>query len=307
MSARRADGSFGRVWVGFEDEPIGLVAALRTRGHEVRDLDLATEAPAEGDLVLLSVDWRGGSPFLTCSRLKEPHGPWIAVVLVYADEADASLVEPLAQFCLADGLLHLPPEGAGSVETLDLLFTALEVPRPRESTEELLAGLETRLGADAGALADRVLTGLSTERGRSFLTSVTDPQSGLYNTGFMAFKLEEEVKRSRRFRLPLSVLILDLPLMRELDEEARTEALVTVSGRLLTECRDIDFMGRFDESSFLMLLPCTGPVGARISSRACSGSWRGSARRGSTSPRSRSRRSHGPAWAPRTRSSTACG
>lgn len=266
MSGKRELRSFARVWLGFDDEPVTLVAELRQRGHEVLDLADASEGfePDGGDLVLLSVDWHGGNAFLTCSRLKAPQRAWIAVVLAYADEADATLVEPLAQFCLADGLLHLPRAGAGSAGTLELLFSALEVPKPLESTEELLAGLEHKLGADAGALADRVLTGLSSERGRSFLSTVTDPDTGLYGTGFMAFKLEEEVKRSRRFRLPLSVLILDLPHMRELGDEDRAEALAMVSGRLLTECRDIDFMGRYDDSSFLMLLPSTGPVGARI-------------------------------------------
>ncbi|MDP6424568.1 MAG: GGDEF domain-containing protein, partial [Planctomycetota bacterium] len=112
-------------------------------------------------------------------------------------------------------------------------------------------------------LADGVLRGLSTERERSFIESVTDAETGLFQGSFMAFKLEEEFKRSWRFRLPLAVVLFDLPQMNDLGDE-RGRVLGEVAGVLLNECRDIDVIGRYDDTSFLLLLPSTGANGASV-------------------------------------------
>ena len=267
MNNDQPSPEFSRVWLGLSRPHGGLVEALREDGAEVLELpkDKPWEAPEQGDLVLLSVDWKVENSFLLCSRLKEPRRPWICVVMLFESEAEGELAEPLTQFCMADGLLHLDPEQEKGHETaLELLFSVLRKPHLRESTDVLLARLEGEMGGAAAELADRIQSELSSERGKSFLHSVTDPDTGLYNKGFMAFKLEEEFKRSWRFRLPLSVLLLDFPVMRELDVDDRLAILGQVSGLLLTECRDIDFMGRYDETSFLLLLPNTGLFGAKV-------------------------------------------
>ncbi len=267
MSSDRSHPEFSRVWLGLSRAHEGLVEALREDGAEVLELpaDKPWEAPEQGDLVLLSVDWKVENAFLMCSRLKAPRRPWICVVMMFESEIEGELAEPLTQFCMADGLLHLDPgQEAGHEAALELLFSVLHHPRPRESTDVLLARLEGQMGGAAAELADRIQSELSSERGRSFLHSVTDPDTGLYSKGFMAFKLEEEFKRSWRFRVPLSVLLLDFPVMREMDAADRLAILGQVSGLLLTECRDIDFMGRYDETSFLLLLPNTGLFGAKV-------------------------------------------
>ena len=267
MSNDQGQPEFSRVWLGLSRPHEGLIEALREDGAEVLDLpeDKPWEAPEQGDLVLLSVDWKPENAFLLCSRLKAPRKPWVCVVMMYETETEGELAEPLTQFCMADGLLHLDPEQeTGHKAALELLFSVLHRPRLRVSTDVLLARLEGEMRGAATELADRIQSELSSERGRSFLHSVTDPETGLYSRGFMAFKLEEEFKRSWRFRLPLSVLLLDFPAMREIDADERLGILGQVSGLLLTECRDIDFMGRYDESSFLLLLPNTGLFGAKV-------------------------------------------
>lgn len=267
MTNDPAHPDFSRVWLGLSRPHEGLIEALREDGAEVLELpgDKPWEAPEQGDLVLLSVDWTVENAFLFCSRLKAPRQPWVCVVMMYETEMEGELAEPLTQFCMADGLLHIDPEQeTGHKAALELLFSVLHRPRLRESTDVLLARLEGEMGGAATELADRIQSELSSERGRSFLHTVTDPETGLYSRGFMAFKLEEEFKRSWRFRLPLSVLLLDFPGMREIDADERLSILGQVSGLLLTECRDIDFMGRYDESSFLLLLPNTGLFGAKV-------------------------------------------
>ena len=57
---------------------------------------------------------------------------------------------------------------------------------------------------------------------------------------------------------------MDLPGLRELGSADRILVLGEVSGVLLNECRDVDSMGRYDDSSFLLLLPSTGWMGAKV-------------------------------------------
>jgi diguanylate cyclase (GGDEF)-like protein len=185
-------------------------------------------------------------------------------VVVLCREADRETVEPIARFCMADAVLTVEEiESRGVEATLVELGNAFRRPVPRLSVDALLARAEQRLGDDAGALADRVLSSLSRECEQSFLASVTDAETGLFTGPFMAFKLEEEFKRSWRFRTPLAVLLLDLPSMRDLGD-ARGQVLAEVAGVFLNECRDIDVLGRYDETSFLLLLPNTGVQGARV-------------------------------------------
>ena len=229
-----------------------------------RRRQLLREAVSDGDLLLLSVNYTAYNPFLLCSRLKRKTGSWITVVLI-CDEEERELVESMAHFCMVDGILFLDPEipveGPGSFE---LLTSILERPKPTESVDVLLARIEGRLGADAATLANRVITSLSTQRDSSFVDQVSDAETGLFCCAYMAFKLDEEFKRSSRFHQPLTLVLMDLPGLRALCDTERVRTLGEVSGVLLNVCRDVDSMGRYDDSSFLLLLPNTGWMGAKV-------------------------------------------
>jgi GGDEF domain-containing protein len=59
------------------------------------------------------------------------------------------------------------------------------------------------------------------------------------------------------------VLLVDLPGTRGLGAQ-RGRVLNEAAGVLLNECRDIDVLGRHDDTSFLCLLPQTGMAGTRV-------------------------------------------
>ncbi len=254
-----------RAWVGDESLRESVRAALD--GIEVLTLpqDRPWEAPSGGELVVLRLDGSTAiDAFVLCSMLKAPGAARVLVALV-CDEQQREVVDPIARFCLCDTVVTddmLAEAGAFAAE----LEALLAPPRARESVDVLLARVEDRIGGHARELADRVANGLSRERERSFVSSVTDSETGLFEGPFMAFKLEEEFKRSFRFRTPLAVLLLDLPRMDQLGEE-RARVLAEVAGVFLNECRDIDVLGRYDDTSFLLLLPSTGARGAHVLAR----------------------------------------
>ncbi len=255
-----------KLWLQDSEELRSLGEAFGAAGHSCSWLPEkgADLAPGEGELVLLCADGRQQSaePFMLCSQLKLPQRPRLHVVFLAASQT-FDLVEPIACFCLADATIRLDGDSSQASEIRDQILSRLQRPAPKLSTDALLASLEGQLGGDPKELADRVLTGLSKGREENFVAQVTDPESGLFDGPFMAFKLEEEFKRSWRFRTPLTVALFDLPGTPALGE-AREEVFGRLAGVFLNECRDIDIVGRFDATSFLLLLPHTGGDGARV-------------------------------------------
>ncbi len=255
---------FGRIWLALGPSAGPLEQELLASGLSARELPLekASEICQEGDLILLSPDWEEGNAFLLASRLKSRFFGEVFCVLV-CPQKDYPFVEQIARFCMVDFSLGIEE---GEVEVLPRLAKMLSKIRGalgRKGTEELLAEMESRMEGDFWTLAERVKEGLSSEKEMSFLEKVADPDTGLFSGPYMAFKLEEEFKRTLRFRSPLSVVLLDLPGVRDMGEE-RGPLLGRVAGIFLNECRDIDVVGRYDSDSFLFLLPQTGASGAKI-------------------------------------------
>lgn len=257
------DGAFERAWVS-DDVPALLREALGASGTEVLPLpqDDAFDAPGNRELVILT-DLDAVSPFILCARLKDP-GPRRVFVAMLLMSEEAERAAPIARFCMADAVLSIGDVHDEPERVISELRRLVHRPGPSDSIDVLLARLEQRMAGDARELAERVTQGLSADRERSFVESATDPETGLFDGPFMAFKLEEEFKRSWRFRTPLAVLLFDLPSTAELGGPDRGRVLGEVAGVFLNECRDIDVLGRYDDTSFLMLLPHTGPVGARV-------------------------------------------
>ena len=97
---------------------------------------------------------------------------------------------------------------------------------------------------------------------KDFLKLLLDKNTGLYHKAFMVLRLEEELKRATRFNIPLTVVLLKLMNQNDTDKVPPKELKLSVSGRLLTETRDIDSLGVWDEDSFLLILPGTPVSGA---------------------------------------------
>ena len=91
--------------------------------------------------------------------------------------------------------------------------------------------------------------------------SVTDPLTGLYNPSFVNKRLNEELSRSKRYNLPLTLIVASLDNFatgKKDGKQAHADRFVKEMARILnTSLRDIDLVGRFGEKEFCIILPST--------------------------------------------------
>jgi diguanylate cyclase (GGDEF)-like protein len=103
---------------------------------------------------------------------------------------------------------------------------------------------------------------------RSEELSVTDDLTQLYNSRFLNAALRREVERSRRYRVPLSLIFLDLDGFKSINDRhghlCGSRALVEVGAVIRATVREIDVVARFGGDEFTVILPQTGRAGARV-------------------------------------------
>ncbi|MYN09624.1 sensor domain-containing diguanylate cyclase [Pseudoduganella aquatica] len=125
-----------------------------------------------------------------------------------------------------------------------------------------------RLAAQAMALLEARAARHALQAARAELAelSTTDELTGLHNRRSLLGKLSFEVARTRRFRTPLSALIIDLDGFKAVNERHGSDAgdLVLANvGRLVREnVRVIDLAGRYGGQEICVLLPNTPLEGA---------------------------------------------
>jgi diguanylate cyclase (GGDEF)-like protein/putative nucleotidyltransferase with HDIG domain len=88
-----------------------------------------------------------------------------------------------------------------------------------------------------------------------------DPKTGLFNARHFAAVLREELTRAERFERPMSVIMADLDLLREINNTyghlAGDAVLKGVADIFRTQLREYDVPARFGGEEFAMLLPET--------------------------------------------------
>ncbi|HSF80666.1 MAG TPA: diguanylate cyclase [Anaerolineales bacterium] len=91
--------------------------------------------------------------------------------------------------------------------------------------------------------------------------SETDPKTGLYNARYFERALQTELSRANRFDRPLSVVMADLDLLRNINNTyghlAGDEVLVGVSKILQNSLREYDVISRFGGEEYAILMPET--------------------------------------------------
>lgn len=102
----------------------------------------------------------------------------------------------------------------------------------------------------------------------------TDALTGLANLRAFRARIDEEVKRARRYRTPLTCVMADMdqlkPINDELGHAAGDRAIAAVAAVLRHELRETDFGARYGGDEFVVLLPHTTAEEGRVfAERAC--------------------------------------
>jgi len=127
---------------------------------------------------------------------------------------------------------------------------------------EDLAMLTTLVEPGAIALENAVLYQKSAE------LTVTDDLTKLFNLRYLNVHLRREIKRSRRYGVPASLIFLDLDGFKQINDSyghlAGSRALFEVGQVIQETVREIDVVSRYGGDEITVILPQTGAEGAMI-------------------------------------------
>lgn len=98
--------------------------------------------------------------------------------------------------------------------------------------------------------------------------NITDPLTRVYNRRYLDRRLEEEVARSKRYSLELSVLMLDIDHFKRVNDtyghQAGDVTLSTLGGLVKNSLRDLDVVARYGGEEFLVICTNTAIDGAAL-------------------------------------------
>ncbi len=95
-----------------------------------------------------------------------------------------------------------------------------------------------------------------------------DPLTGLYNRQYLEVRIREEIERSERYDIPLSIALFDLDRFRAVNDAhghaAGDQCIVHAARTIGAVLRESDILVRTGGEDFLAVFPQTGTAGARI-------------------------------------------
>lgn len=97
--------------------------------------------------------------------------------------------------------------------------------------------------------------------------AITDPLTGCHNRRFLEQVMDRELQRHRRFKLPLSLLFIDVDRFKAINDslghEAGDRVLQYVARFLRRHIREADYVFRYGGDEFLVLITCTAEEAER--------------------------------------------
>ncbi len=101
--------------------------------------------------------------------------------------------------------------------------------------------------------------------------AITDPLTGCHNRRFLEQVMDRELQRHSRFKLPMSLLFVDIDRFKAVNDtlghEAGDHVLVYVARFLKRHIREADYVFRWGGDEFLVLITCTGEEAERKAAR----------------------------------------
>ncbi len=132
-----------------------------------------------------------------------------------------------------------------------------------ELNARIYAALRTKKLQDALRARNREL---ETALGRMEHMAVTDPLTGLYNRRKFEQIMEAEFSRIRRYRSPLSCLMIDIDHFKHVNDDfghrAGDRVLADMAEVIRANIREVDTPARWGGEEFVVLLPETDAAGA---------------------------------------------
>ena len=97
---------------------------------------------------------------------------------------------------------------------------------------------------------------------------VHDPLTGAYNKRYLIERLKEEMSHSKRFEVPLSLVMIDIDYFKKINDThghlAGDYVLIKTAELLKSMCRKEDVLARYGGEEFLMILRNTDEEGAAL-------------------------------------------
>jgi diguanylate cyclase (GGDEF)-like protein len=96
----------------------------------------------------------------------------------------------------------------------------------------------------------------------------TDPLTGLANLRAFRARLDDELKRARRYGTPLTCVMADMDQLKPVNDEyghtTGDRAIAAVASVIASELRETDFGARYGGDEFVLLLPHTTAEDGRV-------------------------------------------